>query len=269
MEPRQHLESLETIARRAGAAIDEIYQRASPEVMTKADDSPLTEADLASHRIIAEGLAQLTPEIPVLSEEGRSMPYEERRSWRRFWLVDPLDGTKEFIKKNGEFTVNIALIEAGAPVLGVVHAPVLGRTYSGVVGAGAWRRDGDSEARPVRAAGTGSGSLAVVASRSHAGEDLKAFLAELPEHRLVSMGSSLKLCLVGEGEADVYPRLGPTMEWDTGAADAVVRAAGGQVLDLGGEPLAYNKENLLNPHFIVLGERPLPWREAYSAAGLG
>jgi len=253
------------IAHRAGEAILEVYEDADPEVMIKGDRSPLTQADLASHRLIVGGLQELSPEIPVLSEEGAESPYEDRRDWRRFWLVDPLDGTKEFIRRNGEFTVNIALIEDGAPVLGVVYTPTLRRSFSGIVGIGAWQQQGDADAESITAPGTGSGALVVAASRSHPGPHLEAFLDALPEHSLVSMGSSLKLCLVAEGEADCYPRLGPTMEWDTAAAHAVVSAAGGRVAAFDGESLRYNKEDLHNPHFIVLGTRAVPWREAFAA----
>ncbi len=259
------LEPLVALARRAGEAILRIYGQVDPGVTLKRDDSPLTRADLESHRILAAGLRELVPEIPVLSEEGAGIPYPQRRGWHRFWLVDPLDGTKEFLRRNGEFTVNVALIEDGAPVLGVVHAPTLERTFSGVVGAGARCRDGADE-RPLAAAGAPEG-LVVAASRSHPGPHLAAFLGQLPDHRLISMGSSLKLCLVAEGRADVYPRLGPTMEWDTAAAHAVVAAAGGRVLDFEGRPLRYNKEDLHNPYFIVLGEKPVPWRAAYAATG--
>ncbi len=265
------LEATSSIARRAGEAILEVYQEEDHGVVVKSDDSPLTRADLASHRIIAAALAELTPEIPVLSEEGAGRDYDERRHWHRFWLVDPLDGTKEFIRRNGEFTVNIALIADGAPVLGVVHVPVLARTFSGAEGLGAWRQDGaevdgePGQRQAIRAAGTGGGDLAVAASRSHPGPLLAAFLDRLPDHRLVSMGSSLKLCMVAEGGTDLYPRLGPTMEWDTAAAHAVVTAAGGRVVDFEGYPLRYNKQDLHNPYFIVLGERPVPWRTAYAA----
>jgi len=259
------LDGVEAIARKAGRAILEIYARAADGVTYKDDRSPLTAADLASHRVLDPGLAELAPGVPVLSEEGRSMPYEERRNWRRLWLVDPLDGTKEFIKRNGEFTVNVALVEDGVPVLGVVYAPTLERTYLAARGAGAWRRDGDAEPRAIRAAGTGGEELVVVASRSHAGPELEAFLAALPPHRLASMGSALKLCLVAEGAADVYPRLGPTMEWDTGAAHAVAVEAGGRVVDVEGEDLRYNKEDLLNPYFLVLGERAVPWESALAS----
>ncbi len=258
------LEKTSPIARRAGAAIVDVYQQVDPGVTYKQDDSPLTLADLESHRIIDAGLRELAPEIPVLSEEGASAPYASRRGWRRFWLVDPLDGTKEFIRRNGEFTVNIALVEDGAPVLGVVYAPTLERCFLGAVGLGAWRRDGTAERRPITAGGTDSEELVVAASRSHAGPHLATFLAALPPYRLISMGSSLKLCLVAEGLADFYPRLGPTMEWDTAAAHAVIAAAGGRVLDFKGSSLRYNKEDLHNPYFIGLGKRSVPWRAAHA-----
>ena len=221
------------IARNAGSRILEIYE-SEFDIEHKDDKSPLTNADMASHHTIVEALSALTPEIPILSEESAKLPFEERSQWRTYWLVDPLDGTREFIKRNGEFTVNIALVEGGVPTLGVVYAPVLERTYLAAAGKGAWRRDGDGEARPIRATGTGTGDgtreLAVVASRSHPSPRLEAFLDRLGEHRLVSMGSSLKLCLVAEGAADVYPRLGPTMEWDTAAGHAVLAGAGGAVI---------------------------------------
>ncbi len=259
------LEETSRIARRAGDAILEIYREADHGVVIKSDDSPLTRADLASHRIIATALEELTPEIPLLSEEGVGCAYDERRDWHRFWLVDPLDGTKEFIRRNGEFTVNIALIEDGVPVLGIVHVPVRGRTFSGAAGHGTWRHDDGEDPEVIRAKGTGGDDLLVAASRSHPGPHLAAFLERLPEHQLISMGSSLKLCMVAEGRADLYPRLGPTMEWDTAAAHAVVTAAGGRVLDFDGRPLRYNKEDLHNPYFIVLGERSVPWKAAYAA----
>jgi 3'(2'), 5'-bisphosphate nucleotidase len=264
---RTLLEQLNLLARRAGDAILDVYRGVDPQISYKRDDSPLTAADLASHEILAAGLGRLDEGIPVLSEEGASIAYGERHAWERFWCVDPLDGTKEFIKKNGEFTVNIALVDGGEPVLGVVYAPVLDRTYFGARGLGAWRLEGGVE-HALSAPGSGGDELAVVASRSHAGDHLTAFLDALPSHRLVSMGSSLKLCLVADGTADLYPRLGPTMEWDTAAAHGVVAAAGGQVLDWAGRPLVYNKENLLNPYFIVLGQRAVPWQQAFAATGL-
>lgn len=249
------------LAQQAGHAILEIYHRDFA-VQHKADESPLTEADLASHHTIVDGLQQLTPDIPVLSEESASLPYETRRQWRRYWLVDPLDGTREFIKRNGEFTVNIALIEDGRPVLGVVHVPVSGVSYTGVADNGAHKQDEHGIRRPIQVTRPCQRPVRVAGSRSHAGDSLQRFLDKLGEHDMVSMGSSLKLCLVAEGCADVYPRLGPTSEWDTAAAQAVVEAAGGQVTDTAMQPLRYNqKESLLNPHFLVFGDTDIDWSQ--------
>ncbi|GAB4179471.1 MAG: 3'(2'),5'-bisphosphate nucleotidase CysQ [Geothermobacteraceae bacterium] len=255
------LETITAIAREAGAAIMEIYAGDDFAVETKADDSPLTRADRASHAVIVAGLQAAFPDIPILSEEGRDIPWQERRHWQRFWLVDPLDGTKEFIKRNGEFTVNIALVEGGEPVLGVVHVPALATTYLGRRGEGAWReRNGDRQAiRPTcPAPGT---PLAVVMSRSHPSVELDAYLKQIEVGEAVPVGSSLKLCAVAEGRADLYPRLGPTMEWDTAAGQAVAEAAGARVLAADGQPLRYNKPKLLNPWFVVFGagwQAPLP-----------
>ena len=239
------------LARKAGAAIMEIYGDAF-EVETKKDASPLTAADRAAHVIIDAGLQELYPEIPLLSEEGRDIPFEERKSWRLFWLVDPLDGTKEFIKRNGEFTVNIALIEDGYPVAGVVHLPAAGRTYFGGKGDGAWLEEEGSPPVMIhpRVPRAGRG-LAVVMSRSHPSPELDDYLAGIDVAASISVGSSLKFCAIAEGKADLYPRLGPTMEWDTAAGQAVVESAGGKVVDLAGNRLRYNKEELLNGSFIV------------------
>jgi 3'(2'), 5'-bisphosphate nucleotidase len=247
------------LARQAGDAILRIYGQDFA-VDQKDDQSPLTEADLASHRVIAEGLSRLTPDIPVMSEESATIPWEKRRRWQRFWLVDPLDGTKEFVKRNGEFTVNIALVEGHHPVLGVVHVPVTGVTYFGESDMGAFRQAGDQPPEPIHVTATLKSAPRVVGSRSHAGEGLKRFLANLGKHELVSMGSSLKLCLVAEGKADIYPRLGPTSEWDTAAAQAVVEAAGGRVTDTSMTRLTCNaKESVLNPHFLVFGDLSEDW----------
>jgi len=244
-------------ARVAGAKILEVYGR-DFEVEYKGDDSPLTEADKAANRIIMAFLDSSHAGTPVISEENREIAYEQRRDWHRFWLVDPLDGTKEFIKKNGEFTVNIALVEKGRPVLGVVYRPVNDILYLGVENAGAWRIGGGGHPRVLEGGPHYSekDQVQVVASRSHLTPEVEAFVEELrrqgKEVAFLSAGSSLKLCLVAEGTADVYPRFGPTMEWDTGAAQVVATAAGRQVLNAETrEPLAYNKENLLNPYFIV------------------
>jgi 3'(2'), 5'-bisphosphate nucleotidase len=218
----------------------------------KSDDSPLTAADRAAHASIEAGLQELYPEIPLLSEEGRGIPFAERKSWRQFWLVDPLDGTKEFIKRNGEFTVNIALIEDGFPVAGIVHLPAAGKTYYGGKGEGAWLEEEGSPPVMIhpRAPLAGSG-LTVVMSRSHPSPELDDYLAGIDVAASISVGSSLKFCAIAEGKADLYPRLGPTMEWDTAAGQAVVESAGGKVVDLAGNRLRYNKEVLLNGSFIV------------------
>lgn len=255
------IKELLSLSREAGAAILRVYSLGGTISATyKEGGSPLTEADSAAHDIIVAGLERLTPNLPVLSEESRAEPYALRRRWKSFWLVDPLDGTKEFINRNGEFTVNIALIEDGAPVLGIVYAPVLDVAYYGVKGTGAFKTAPGSGPVPIKTAGYGGGAVKVVASRSHRGEGLEAFLKRIGEAELVSMGSSLKLCLVAEGRAHIYPRLGPTMEWDTGAAQAVVEAAGGSVTDMEGRPLQYNKEDLTNPFFMVTGDPPFPWK---------
>jgi 3'(2'), 5'-bisphosphate nucleotidase len=239
------------LARQAGAAILEVYGKVDSSVEYKRDNSPLTEADLVSHRIIADGLAQITPPWPILSEESREIPYEQRREWQIFWLVDPLDGTKEFLKRNGEFTVNIALIQGAEPVLGVVYAPAIDKLYFSARGVGAFRQE-NGDNLPITTAASGNGIIRVVMSRSHGSgeQEMKQFAGESP-CETVSMGSSLKFCLVAEGAADVYPRTGPTMEWDTAAAQCVVEQAGGSVRDLEGNLLSYNKISLLNPGFVA------------------
>lgn len=247
-----------SVALKAGEEILKIYG-SDFKATYKEDSSPLTAADEASDRVISEGLKRISPEVPVLSEETKAEPYEVRKRWKRLWIVDPLDGTKEFIKRNGEFTVNIALVEDGKPVLGVVHAPALGVSYYGAVNEGAFRIDKDGET-VIRVSDYGQGRLRMAGSRSHAGKELEEFVGRIGEADLVSMGSSLKFCLVAEGSAHLYPRFGPTMEWDTAAAHAVVKAAGGTVVDLEGRELAYNKEDLLNPFFIAAGEPPFPWQ---------
>jgi len=247
------------LARRAGAAILEIYA-GSFAVEQKADDSPLTAADMASHRIIVAGLQALTPDIPVLSEESKHIDWNTRRAWDRYWLVDPLDGTREFVKRNGEFTVNIALIENHAPVLGVVLLPVTGALYYGVAGDGAFLENAPG-AMPQPIATRAAATVPVVAgSRSHGNERQTAMLANLGEHTLMSVGSSIKFCMVARGDADLYLRLGLTSEWDTAAAQCVLEQAGGAVVDLQGEALRYNtKESLLNPEFLALGDGSVDW----------
>ncbi len=252
------LEAVEPIAREAGRAILAVYET-DFDVEQKDDRTPVTQADMAAHRIIIKRLRELEPDIPVLSEESSHIPFEERRRWERYWLVDPLDGTREFIKRNGEFTVNIALISDHEPVLGVVHSPVLDRTYFAASGLGAWRRDGEHEARRISVRAPAD-PLVVAGSRSHAGEATQGFLDRLGDYELIPMGSSLKFGLVAEGAADLYVRLGKTSEWDTGAAHCVVNEAGGQVTDTAMQPLRYNtKESLLNPEFFVFGKTDRDW----------
>ncbi|WP_209329368.1 3'(2'),5'-bisphosphate nucleotidase CysQ [Lunatimonas salinarum] len=240
----------------AGKKILEIYEAADVEVAYKKDDSPLTKADQAAHHVIMEFL--LETGIPVLSEEGKDIPYTERSQWDYFWMVDPLDGTKEFIRKNGEFTVNIALIHTGQPILGVVYAPVLDWLYWGNGEEGAWKQVGNGVAERLILP-SGRRVDTIVASRSHLTEETQAFLDKFPGVEVVSMGSSLKFLLVAENKAQVYPRFAPTMEWDTAAAHGVLKAMGAEVLLAGGtEPLRYNKEVLLNPYFVCFNTGVLP-----------
>jgi 3'(2'), 5'-bisphosphate nucleotidase len=248
------------LAKQAGAAILEVYAGRF-DVSSKGDASPITIADLRSHEIILEGLTRLVPKWPVLSEESADVSFGERASWQTYWLVDPLDGTKEFVSRNGEFTVNIALIHEHAPVLGVVHWPVAATTYVGTLDQGAHKQIDDKEFMPIHPTIPAQDPVRVVGSRSHRGELLDGYLMRLrTAHELVSMGSSLKFCLIAEGRADLYPRLGPTSEWDTAAAQAVVEAAGGVVCELDGRRLLYNKKaNILNPHFIVYADRSQNW----------
>jgi 3'(2'), 5'-bisphosphate nucleotidase len=256
---QQLLDKICDIALAAGAAIMEIYGRGFS-VDFKDDRSPLTEADHASHAIIQQSLWALEPRYPILSEESDPRSFENRRDWPTYWLVDPLDGTKEFIKRNGEFTVNIALIESHSPIMGVVYAPALERLYSGLVGEGAWLAAGGGGKRRIAVESEARSRVRVVGSRSHASPALAEYLRHIGEHELKSMGSSLKICLVAEGEADVYPRLGPTSEWDTAAAHAILTSAGGSMIAVDGRPLRYNlKADLLNPHFLAFGDRHRNW----------
>ena len=253
------LPHVQAIAQAAGREISRIYATAFA-VETKADNSPLTAADRAAHDTIAEGLAALTPGIPLWSEESVTIPWETRRRWTEFWLVDPLDGTREFIKRNGEFTVNIALVSGHSAVLGVVHAPVPGRDYCGYAGGPASRTDPDQQPHEIKVRQPASPPVRVAGSRSHRGASLDSFLEQLGAHEFVPMGSSLKFCLVAEGSADIYPRLGPTSEWDTAASQAVVEAAGGSVVGLDGQPLRYNtRPEVLNPHFLACGDPDRNW----------
>jgi len=259
MDLKALLPAVLDIARRAGKEIMKVYQT-DFDVSRKDDRSPLTAADLAANAEIVAGLRAMQPQYPILSEESATVAYVERSRWNPYWLVDPLDGTKEFVSRNGEFTVNIALIHDHVPVLGVVHAPAQKLDYYGARGVGAFKEEGGKrtslhvarlDGRPTR----------VVGSRSHRGPLLDGYLDRLGDHEMVPMGSSLKFCIVAEGRADLYPRLGPTSEWDTGAAQAVVECAGGAVIDVEGKPLRYNERDaVLNPHFLVYGDASRDWR---------
>ena len=252
-------EAVIVIAREAAAAILQVYENAF-EVESKSDSSPLTAADMAAHHIISDGLGRLTPDWPVLSEEAADIPWETRRHWGRCWLVDPLDGTREFVKRNGEFTVNIALIDQHIPIFGVVLAPVGGALWHGVLGQSAYRRDGQTDVE-LRTRVPASGTLRVAASRSHRDARTEALLARIGDAETIGLGSSLKFCRIAEGSLDVYPRFGPTSEWDTAAAQCILEAAGGAVLAPDGRAFRYNRrETLLNGDFIALGDPQLPWK---------
>ena len=264
------LTKLLTIARSAGSEILEIYTREREfDVTYKKDDSPLTEADRRSNFAIVEELKEWTPGIPILSEEIETIPsFKMRSSWMNYWLIDPLDGTKEFISRNGEFTVNIAHISNGVPDLGVVHVPVTGTTYLGKLGVGAWKVDGNDAVTAIKVSKCPErdGVARVIASRSHrdqlVDEVIQAVGAKFDKVEVVSMGSSLKICLLAEGEADIYPRFAPTCVWDTGAAHAVLLAAGGEIFDTSFKSLRYNcKSKLINPHFIAIADSAYGWEE--------
>jgi 3'(2'), 5'-bisphosphate nucleotidase len=236
----------------AGKAILEVYNSADFGAELKSDNSPLTLADKAAHDVIVAGLRDTC--FPILSEEGRSIDYTERKNWEYFWMIDPLDGTKEFIKKNGEFTVNIALIKDTEAIAGVVYAPVLDWLYWSIPNKGAYKQVGSHGAKQIKASpfDAGKQGIRVVASRSHLNEVTQEYIDTFTEPELVSMGSSLKILLVGEGSADVYPRYAPTMEWDTAAAHAVIKLAGANVYQKDSEEeVRYNKQDLLNPYFLV------------------
>jgi 3'(2'), 5'-bisphosphate nucleotidase len=247
------------LAQEAGRAILEVYS-SDFEVQSKEDDSPLTQADLASHHCIVRGLEALTPGVPIISEESGLPEYEVRSQWDRYWLIDPLDGTKEFVNRNDEFTVNIALIDNQKSVFGVVYVPVQDKTYLGCEGYGAELRHADGSVESIAISAASAQPARVIGSRSHRGASLDAYLENLGEYDMISMGSSLKFCVIAEGDADLYPRLGLTSEWDTAAAQAVVEQAGGQVVTLDGKPMKYNtKADILNPYFFVIGAADRDW----------
>lgn len=247
------------IAREAGERILEIYN-SDYKIEEKDDKSPLTDADLAAHNTIVKALTALTPDIPILSEESAKLPFDVRKQWQTYWLVDPLDGTKEFIKRNGEFTVNIALINNHKSIIGVIHVPVLNIDYFGWKDGGSFKIEQGGETESIQVRKHAADKLVVVGSRSHGSEQLQAYMKNLGDSELLSMGSSLKFCLVAEGKADLYPRIGLTSEWDTGAAHCIVEQAGGRVTRLDMSDLDYNtKDSLLNPFFFVFGDKSRDW----------
>lgn len=249
------------IAYQAGKAIMEVYD-AGFSVDRKSDQTPVTEADMAANQVIESGLKELTPHLPILTEETKPVPYAERKNWPRYWLIDPLDGTREFIKRNGEFTVNIALIDNDESVLGVVYAPVIGVLYYAAKGQGAFKQESTSDPVTICVNEKCSGKIVVACGRSHPTEEVKNFIENLGEHEIIRVGSALKSCLVAEGKADLYARLGPTSEWDTAAAQCVVEEAGGVITDTAMQRLRYNtKEDLLNPHFFVAGDQSINWSD--------
>jgi len=261
-QTQSYLPQLIAIARQAGKAIMQVYA-GTIDVENKSDNSPLTQADLAAHRIIEAGLKQLTLDIPVLSEESADTPYATRSQWQRYWLVDPLDGTREFIKRNGEFTVNIALIEGSKATVGVVYAPAMDLLYYADEN-GAYKQQDGHEAVAIQARELNPGDITIAGSRSHSDARLQKFVENIEKKlspvKLIPMGSSLKICMVAEGAADLYPRLGLTSEWDTAAAQCVLEKAGGSLQDTQGKPLLYNrKESLLNPEFFAGGATPHDW----------
>lgn len=258
-ELQQLIESVKKIAYEAGRRIMVIYDQGFS-IEEKNDRTPLTEADLAAHEAIESGLQVLTPEIPILSEESEPVNFAERANWDRYWLVDPLDGTREFINRNGEFTVNIALIENHESILGVVYAPVVGSLYYAARGLGAYKRNGLEEPERIRVREKVPDRIIIAGSRSHPTPAFQEFVSQLDNYEIISMGSALKSCLVAEGKADIYARLGPTSEWDTAAAQCIVEEAGGRMTDTSLQALRYNtKDELLNPHFIVFGDRSIDW----------
>jgi 3'(2'), 5'-bisphosphate nucleotidase len=244
----------------AGQKVMDIYNKGF-EVTEKEDESPVTSADLASNRLIMKSLERISPSLPSLSEESAHLPFSIRSQWPAYWLIDPLDGTKEFIKHNGEFTVNVALIQGKRPVLGVVYAPALGLVYYAMKGEGAFKVDRGKH-MPIHVRPLGAGKPTILGSRSHLSTRFEAYLDRVGDHDLIRIGSSIKFCLIAEGEADLYPRFGPTSEWDTAAGQCVLEAAGGRVTDMNMRPLLYNtKASLENPDFFAFGDASRNWKE--------
>ena len=248
---KETIQSVIDIANLAGDAIMSIYNT-DFDYQLKDDNSPLTKADIASNQIIINELERMNPSYPILSEESSEIEFDERLQWDKYWLVDPLDGTKEFLKKNGEFTVNIAFIENNTPVFGVIRVPAKSVTYWGGNGIGSMKKIDGKEVEKITVSNIKSEKLKVISSRSHKNEILNLYLNKLGSVEEVNVGSSLKFCLLAEGKADFYPRLGPTSEWDTAAGEAILKYSGGYVLSDNGDKISYNSsESLLNPNFLA------------------
>lgn len=263
------VQKLEDIARQAGEAILEVYEQGDLGIETKSDETPVTTADMRANTVIEAGLKSLPVQYPILSEESAHTPYNERQHWRRYWLVDPLDGTQEFINRNGQFTVNIALIEDGYPLFGMVHIPATNTSYWGGKELGAFRQRDDQPPVIIRPRTFNSDKVVVLGSRSYSTHRARNYLKQLesffPNLESRSVGSALKSCFIADGQADIYPRVGPTSEWDTAAVQAVVEGAGGLFLDPEGDRFAYNfKESLKNSDFLVVGDSSIDWRSFWN-----
>jgi len=237
------------IAKDSGEAILNIYNNSNSNFKLKEDKSPLTKADLASHEIIVTGLKNLTPNIPILSEEDSDIPFSNRSIWYRYWLIDPLDGTKEFLKRNGEFTVNIALMENNRPIFGIIFIPLTNRLFWGSIDHGSYEINNEEAEKKISVSNKNRRLIAT--SRSHTNKKIDNLLERFDEYKVINIGSSLKFCLIANGEIDIYPRLGPTSEWDIAAGEVILKGAGGVVMDLKGSDIIYNKEEYINPHFIA------------------
>jgi len=253
------IEEIKIIAEEAGKKILEIYDT-DFSVENKEDNSPLTAADMAAHNIICQALKKLTPNTPLLSEESSDISFAQRQSWNQYWLIDPLDGTREFVKRNGEFSVNIALIEKQKSILGVIHIPVSGITYYASLNNGAYKHDPEQAPVRISARKTNQDNITIAGSRSHGNQQQRDFIEKLNNPEILAIGSSLKFCLVAEGLADIYPRFGPTSEWDSAAAQCIVEESGAIVVDTHFKTLKYNtKDSLLNPSFLVIADKEFNW----------
>lgn len=256
------LEEIIALAKAAGEAVLEIYTNEQPlDIRQKSDNTPVTIADMQAHGIIVSGLKKITPDIPVLSEEAANIPFATRRHWQQYWLLDPLDGTKEFIGRTGDFSINIALISDHQPILGVIYGPVSGICYYALTGQGAFKHvAGQLHAVPIHSSPCDIDHLRIAVSRRHSVDKVRTRLGHLPDVQLTLMGSSFKSCLVAEGQVDLYPRMGDTSEWDTAAAQCIVEEAGGMIMDLEGQRLEYNRrDSLINPWFLVVGDKQINW----------